>query len=240
MSFALSVGWTTHLQQRYSNAAGSVWVEERCTARGLNRTATPCTRVYMCMLLFTGWMQTQGPSSNSCGAVCETVIVSGKLSQKSLCSSGLKAAGVEGRGVKLNVKFSVATWCVQRWSQRWNSKSESVFPPAAAEYLKGPKLTRTPEWAARGRSLRPRLERWPMLQSRLLCHVPPAPSRLITALGLACLPPPPILKMDGYFLHVFSLVMDCLLTALLPCIYLNVVLQMNTCSLEEISGKNVF
>lgn len=84
------------------------------------------------MLLFTGWMQTHGTSSNSCGAVCETVIVSGKLSQKSLCSSGLKAAGVEGEGaggVKLDVKFSAATWCVQRWSQRWNSESESALSP---------------------------------------------------------------------------------------------------------------
>lgn len=261
-----------HLQRRYLNVAGSAWVEKRCTARGSNRTAAQssvartasrshaCTRVqalgkrahvclrpvsvYVCMLLFTGWMQTYGPSSvasNSCGAVCETVIVSGKLSQETLCSSGLKAVGV-------GVAWGAQSQCDVLSSNLMRAQMKPkvklwvwvcYFPLLLLLLLniwKGPN-SHGPQSGLHGTGApRPRLEQWLTLRSCLLCRVPPAPSRLITASGLAFFSPPR-LKMDGYFLHVFSLVMDCFLTVLLLCIYLNVVPQLNTCSWEEIFKK---
>lgn len=81
-------------------------------------------------------------ASNCCGAVWEMVIASGKLSQETLCSSGLKAAGVGvggWGGSKPDAMFSAATWWVQRWSQRWNSESESaLFPLLLLNIWKGP------------------------------------------------------------------------------------------------------
>lgn len=214
---------------------------------GAGKRAHVCLRpvsVYVCMLLFTGWMQTYGPSSvasNSCGAVCETVIVSGKLSQETLCSSGLKAVGVGVGGaaweVKVDVMFSAATWCVQRWSQRWNSGSESaLFPCCCCCYwiLERVQIHTDPRVGCMGQGP-PGQDLSNGWRSGAVCcavsHLPRAD--WLQLQDLRGFHPPP-LKMDGYFLHVFSLVMDCFLTVLLLCIYLNVVPQLNTCSREEI------
>lgn len=199
-----------HLQRRYLNFAGSAWVEERCTARGSNRTAAQssvartasrshaCTRVqalgkrahvclrpvsvYVCMLLFTGWTQTYGPSSvasNSCGVVCETVIVSGKLSQETLCSSGLKAVGVGAGGGGRWRGGSKSMWCSQQQLDACKDEAKGetlglslLFSPAAAatEYLKGSKFTWTPEWASRGRG--PQAKTWAMADAPELSAVP--------------------------------------------------------------------
>lgn len=81
--------------------------------------------------------------------VCETVIVSGKLSQEAICSSGLKAAG----GRQPRCKGDARGERLRRLC------SPAAAAATATEYLTRPKLRRSPEWAARGRTPRPRLER---------------------------------------------------------------------------------
>lgn len=180
--------------------------------------------VRLSVLLFAVTMQMQ----LALLVVCAMVIVSGKLSQDTICSSGLKAAG--------GSPSRPTTQCVQRWSQRW--MSASALLPCCCRFEMDQTHT-DPGVGCTGQD--PQAETWAMTDALELSAVacPTCPQQIDysfrTRTAIFFLTPS---SEDRWIFSPCFLIGDGLFPdSVASQIYLNVPLQLNTCSVEEVKKK---